>query len=68
MYLVHLNPNIQEPVYRLLSGLPNLHLLPPMDYLPWAHLGKRASLLLTDSGGCKKKRLDWVCRCWFCGR
>ena len=34
VYPVHLNPNVQEPVYRLLSSIPNIHLLPPLDYLP----------------------------------
>ncbi len=55
VYPVHLNPHIQEPVYRLLSGTPNITLLPPMDYLPWVHLIKRARLLLTDSGGLQEE-------------
>jgi UDP-N-acetylglucosamine 2-epimerase (non-hydrolysing) len=55
IYPVHLNPNVQGPVYRLLAGRPNITLLQPMDYLPWVHLIKRASLLLTDSGGLQEE-------------
>jgi len=55
IYPVHLNPNIQKPVYQQLSGLPNLHLIPPLDYLPMVHLMKQACLLLTDSGGLQEE-------------
>jgi UDP-N-acetylglucosamine 2-epimerase (non-hydrolysing) len=55
IYPVHLNPNIQEPVYRLLSGVPNIHLIPPLDYLPMVHVMKRATLVLTDSGGLQEE-------------
>jgi len=55
VYPVHLNPNIQEPVYRLLSGVPNITLLPPLDYLSLVHLLKRTTLLLTDSGGLQEE-------------
>jgi UDP-N-acetylglucosamine 2-epimerase (non-hydrolysing) len=55
VYPVHLNPNIQEPVYRFLSGVPNISLLPPLDYLTLVHLLKRATLLLTDSGGLQEE-------------
>jgi len=55
VYPVHLNPNVQEPVYRLLSGIPNIHLLPPLDYLPMVHMMKRAALVLTDSGGLQEE-------------
>lgn len=55
VYPVHLNPHVQEPVYRLLGDLPNITLLPPMDYLPLVHLMKRASLVLTDSGGLQEE-------------
>ncbi len=51
VYPVHLNPNVQEPVYRLLGDIPNIHLLPPLDYLPMVHLMKHARLVLTDSAG-----------------
>jgi len=55
VYPVHLNPNVQEPVYRLLGDVPNITLLPPLDYLPWVHLIKRATLMLTDSGGLQEE-------------
>jgi len=55
IYPVHLNPNIQEPVYRLLGGIENITLLPPLDYLPMAHLLKQAVLVLTDSGGIQEE-------------
>jgi len=55
IYPVHLNPNIQKPVYQQLSDLPNLHLIPPLDYLPMVHLMKQACLLLTDSGGLQEE-------------
>lgn len=55
IYPVHLNPNIQEPVYELLSDIPNLTLLPPLDYLPLTHLLKNAHLILTDSGGIQEE-------------
>jgi UDP-N-acetylglucosamine 2-epimerase (non-hydrolysing) len=55
VYPVHLNPNVQEPVYRLLGNVPNITLLPPLDYLPWVHLIKRATLMLTDSGGLQEE-------------
>jgi len=55
VYPVHLNPNVQEPIYRLLSGIPNITLLPPLDYLPLVQLIKSASLVLTDSGGIQEE-------------
>ncbi len=55
VYAVHLNPNVQEPVYRLLKGVPNITLLPPLDYLPMMTLVKRARIMLTDSGGLQEE-------------
>ncbi|HEX7976607.1 MAG TPA: UDP-N-acetylglucosamine 2-epimerase (non-hydrolyzing) [Anaerolineales bacterium] len=55
VYPVHLNPNVQEPVYRLLSKLPNITLLAPVDYLPLVHLLRNATLVLTDSGGIQEE-------------
>jgi UDP-N-acetylglucosamine 2-epimerase (non-hydrolysing) len=55
VYAVHLNPNVQEPVYRLLKNIPNITLLPPLDYLPMMTLVKRARLMLTDSGGLQEE-------------
>ncbi|MCX8501792.1 MAG: UDP-N-acetylglucosamine 2-epimerase (non-hydrolyzing), partial [Alphaproteobacteria bacterium] len=55
VYPVHLNPNVQEPVRRILGGKPNLHLIAPLDYLPFVYLMNRATLLLTDSGGVQEE-------------
>lgn len=55
VYPVHLNPNVQEPVYRLLGDVPWINLLPPLDYLPLVHLLKRTAVLLTDSGGLQEE-------------
>ena len=55
IYPVHLNPHIQEPVYQILSGISNIRLLPPIDYLPLVHLMKHAVLILTDSGGIQEE-------------
>jgi len=55
VYPVHLNPNIQEPVYRLLGSVPNITLLPPLDYLPMVQIMKRSTLVLTDSGGLQEE-------------
>ena len=55
VYPVHLNPNIQGPVYEELDGIPNIILLPPLDYLPLVHLMKHATLILTDSGGIQEE-------------
>ncbi len=55
IYSVHLNPNIQEPVYRLLSNISNITLLPPLDYFLFTQLLKRAFIILTDSGGIQEE-------------
>lgn len=55
VYPVHLNPNVQEPVNRLLKGVGHITLLPPLDYLPLVHLMKHAALILTDSGGIQEE-------------
>ncbi|MDW8227729.1 MAG: UDP-N-acetylglucosamine 2-epimerase (non-hydrolyzing) [Anaerolineales bacterium] len=55
IYPVHLNPNVQEPVYRRLSGVPNITLTPPLEYLPLVQILKRATLVLTDSGGLQEE-------------
>ncbi len=55
VYPVHLNPNIQEPVYEMLSDVDNIILLDPLDYLPLVHLMNHASLILTDSGGIQEE-------------
>lgn len=55
VYPVHLNPNVQEPVYRLLGGKGNIYLLPPLDYLPFVFLMDYASIIITDSGGIQEE-------------
>jgi UDP-N-acetylglucosamine 2-epimerase (non-hydrolysing) len=55
VYPVHLNPNVQEPVRRILGSLDRIRLLPPVDYLEFVRLLKRAYLVLTDSGGIQEE-------------
>lgn len=55
VYPVHLNPNVREPVNRLLRGLDNVHLIEPLDYLPFVYLMSHSYLILTDSGGIQEE-------------
>ena len=55
VYPVHRNPNVIDPVYRRLDGLPNVFLLEPLDYVPFVDLMRRAYLLITDSGGIQEE-------------
>jgi UDP-N-acetylglucosamine 2-epimerase (non-hydrolysing) len=55
VYPVHLNPNVQGPVYSTLADLPNVHLIPPLDYLPFVRLMDRCRFILTDSGGIQEE-------------
>jgi len=55
VYPVHLNPNVQKPVYDLLQGLANVMLVSPLDYLPFVWLMDRSDLILTDSGGIQEE-------------
>ncbi len=55
VYPVHPNPNVVEPVRRLLAGRGNVHLIDPLPYLPFVALMQRAHLLLTDSGGIQEE-------------
>jgi len=55
VYPVHLNPNVQQPVYAALSEVKNITLLSPLDYLPMVHLMRHATLVLTDSGGIQEE-------------
>lgn len=55
VYPMHLNPSVREPVNRLLSNIPNVHLIEPLDYLPFVYLMDRAFLILTDSGGVQEE-------------
>jgi UDP-N-acetylglucosamine 2-epimerase (non-hydrolysing) len=55
VYPVHLNPNVQEPVKRILGGQSNIHLIEPLNYLPFIYLMRHCHLLLTDSGGLQEE-------------
>jgi UDP-N-acetylglucosamine 2-epimerase (non-hydrolysing) len=55
VYPVHLNPNVQKPVHELLTGISNIHLIEPQDYLPFVYLMNQSYLILTDSGGIQEE-------------
>lgn len=55
VYPVHLNPNVKGPVHDMLGAHPRVHLISPMDYLPFVRLLARCSLILTDSGGIQEE-------------
>lgn len=55
VYPVHLNPNVQEPVRRILGDAQAVHLIAPQDYLPFVWLMDRAHLIITDSGGVQEE-------------
>jgi UDP-N-acetylglucosamine 2-epimerase (non-hydrolysing) len=55
LYPVHLNPNVQEPVYRLLSGAERVYLTDPVEYDTFVHLMNASTLVLTDSGGLQEE-------------
>ena len=48
-------PNVTGPVTRYLGDIPNIHLIEPLDYVPFVDLMRRAYLLLTDSGGIQEE-------------
>ncbi|MFG1410942.1 MAG: UDP-N-acetylglucosamine 2-epimerase (non-hydrolyzing) [Pseudomonadota bacterium] len=55
VYPVHLNPNVRGPVMERLGDCPNMHLIAPLDYVPFLYLMRRAALVLTDSGGVQEE-------------
>ncbi len=55
VYPVHPNPNVMEPVHRLLDGISNVHLIEPLNYLPFIYLMRMAHLVITDSGGIQEE-------------
>lgn len=55
VYPVHLNPNVQKPVYELLANINNVYLISPLDYLPFVYMMQHAHLILTDSGGVQEE-------------
>lgn len=55
VYPVHLNPNVQSPVYEILGGQPNIFLIEPQDYVPFVWLMDKSDMVLTDSGGVQEE-------------
>jgi UDP-N-acetylglucosamine 2-epimerase (non-hydrolysing) len=55
VYPVHLNPNVREPVNRILGGRPRVHLIEPVEYPAFVHLMDRSYLIITDSGGIQEE-------------
>lgn len=55
VYPMHLNPNVREPVNRILADIENVHLIEPQQYLPFIYLMNRAHIILTDSGGIQEE-------------
>ena len=55
VYPVHRNPNVLEPVARHLTHVEGIHLIEPLDYVPFVDLMRRSYLLLTDSGGVQEE-------------
>ncbi|WP_434356186.1 UDP-N-acetylglucosamine 2-epimerase (non-hydrolyzing) [Parasalinivibrio latis] len=55
LYPMHLNPNVREPVNRILSGFKNIHLIESQQYLQFVYLMSRANIILTDSGGIQEE-------------
>ena len=55
VYPVHLNPNVQKPVFEILSGIENIYLIEPLEYLPFVYLMGKSYLILTDSGGIQEE-------------
>jgi UDP-N-acetylglucosamine 2-epimerase (non-hydrolysing) len=55
VYPVHLNPNVQKPVFELLAGIENIYLIAPLDYLPFVYMMQHSYLILTDSGGVQEE-------------
>ncbi|MGF1689524.1 UDP-N-acetylglucosamine 2-epimerase (non-hydrolyzing) [Photobacterium japonica] len=55
LYPMHLNPNVREPVNRLLADVDNVFLIEPQQYLPFIYLMSKANIILTDSGGIQEE-------------
>jgi len=55
VYPVHLNPNVREPVMRIIQGIENIHLIEPLDYEPFVYLMNESFIILTDSGGVQEE-------------
>ena len=55
LYPMHLNPNVREPVNRILKNVNNVHLIEPQEYLPFVYLMNKATVIVTDSGGVQEE-------------
>jgi len=55
VFPVHLNPNVQDVVHAVLGGRKSIHLIKPLDYLPFVHMMRKADLIITDSGGVQEE-------------
>jgi UDP-N-acetylglucosamine 2-epimerase (non-hydrolysing) len=55
IYPVHLNPNVQKPVYEMLSHISNFHLIKPLEYASFVYLMDKAKIIITDSGGIQEE-------------
>lgn len=55
VYPVHLNPNVRRPVFKILSDIPNIHLIEPLDYPSFVWLMNKSYIILTDSGGVQEE-------------
>ncbi len=55
VYPVHMNPNVREPVNRILQDIPTIHLLEPQEYLPFVYLMEKCHFIITDSGGVQEE-------------
>ena len=55
VYPVHLNPNVRQVAEKVLGLHDAIHLIPPLDYLPFVHLMRRSDLIITDSGGVQEE-------------
>ncbi len=68
VYPVHPNPNVRAAVGRRLRGMPAIHLIEPLSYVPFVDLMRRAHVLLTDSGGIQEEGRRWANRSWCCAK
>jgi UDP-N-acetylglucosamine 2-epimerase (non-hydrolysing) len=55
LYPVHLNPNVQKPVYDILNNINNVFLIEPIEYLPFVYIMNNSYIILTDSGGIQEE-------------
>ena len=55
VYPVHLNPQVQKPVYALLQEIPNIYLIPPLQYEEFIYMMDKSYMIITDSGGVQEE-------------